>query len=36
MNKPNNKRIWRNVRYYLWLCTAKGQSPETIRGKKSA
>lgn len=35
MNKPNNKRIWCCVRYYLWLCTAKGQSPDTIRGKKA-
>lgn len=35
MDKPNNKRIWCCARYYLWLCAAKGQSPETIRGKKA-
>jgi len=33
MRKPNNKRIWCCVKYYLYLCQAKGQAPDTIRGK---
>jgi integrase/recombinase XerD len=35
MIKPQSKRIWRNVRYYLELCLAKGQASDTIRGKRS-
>lgn len=35
MEKPTSKHIWRCVVYYLWLCLAKGQSTETIRGKRS-
>ncbi len=35
MEKPSTKHIWRCVIYYLWLCLAKGQASDTIRGKKS-
>lgn len=35
MEKPTSKHIWRCVVYYLWLCLAKGQSTDTIRGKRS-
>jgi len=35
MEKPLTKRIWRCVHYYLALCLARGQSPDTIRGKKA-
>jgi integrase/recombinase XerD len=35
MEKPTNNRIWRCVKYYLALCAAKGQAPDTIRGKHS-
>ncbi len=35
MLKPTNNRIWRCVKYYLALCEAKGQAPDTIRGKYS-
>ena len=33
MEKPNTKRIWRCVKYYLELCQARGQSPTTIHNK---
>jgi len=32
---PNTSRLWQCVRYYLKLCLARGQSPDTIRGKKA-
>lgn len=35
MEKPATKRIWRCVKYYLDLCSAKAQAPDTIRGKKA-
>lgn len=35
MEKPCTKRIWRCVHYYLALCQAKGQAPDTLRGKRS-
>jgi integrase/recombinase XerD len=35
MQKPTTKRIWCCVRYYLELCQARGQAPDTIRGKKA-
>lgn len=35
MQKPVTNRIWRCVRYYLALCAAKAQAPDTIRGKKA-
>ena len=35
MEKPTTKRIWRCVKYYLELCLAKGQSSDTVRGKRS-
>jgi integrase/recombinase XerD len=35
MQKPTTKRIWRCTKYYLELCEAKGQAPDTIRGKFS-
>ncbi|MCP4984800.1 MAG: tyrosine-type recombinase/integrase [Colwellia sp.] len=35
MEKPTTKRIWRCVKYYLRLCSAKGQAEDTLRGKKS-
>ncbi|WKD26181.1 tyrosine-type recombinase/integrase [Pseudoalteromonas sp. KG3] len=35
MDKPTSRRIWLCVKYYLWLCEARGQSPDTIRGKKA-
>jgi integrase/recombinase XerD len=35
MQKPTSKRIWRCVKYYLEVCEAKGQAPDTIRGKYS-
>ena len=34
MQKPTTKRIWRCVKYYLELCLAKGQSSDTVRGKR--
>lgn len=36
MEKPSTKRLWRCVNYYLQLCAAKGQAPDTITGKKSS
>ena len=35
MLKPETKRIWRCVKYYLALCLAKGQASDTVRGKYS-
>jgi len=35
MEKPKSRHIWRCVKYYLKVCLAKGQSPDTIRGKYS-
>ena len=35
MVKPSTKRIWRCAKYYFELCLAKGQSSDTIRGKRS-
>lgn len=35
MEKPITNRIWRNVRYYLELCRAKGDAEDTIRNKKA-
>lgn len=35
MHKPSTNRIWRCTRYYLELCKANGQAPDTIRGKYS-
>lgn len=35
MEKPTTKRIWRCVKYYLELCLAKGQSSDTVLGKRS-
>tara|TARA_R110001583_G_scaffold54668_1_gene167003 strand:+ start:1718 stop:2671 length:954 start_codon:yes stop_codon:yes gene_type:complete len=34
MHKPTTKRIWRCARYYFELCLAKGQSSDTLRGKR--
>ena len=34
MQKPCTNRIWRCVKYYLELCLAKGQSSDTVRGKR--
>ena len=34
MVKPTTKRIWRCVQYYLELCLARGQSSDTVRGKR--
>jgi integrase/recombinase XerD len=34
VNKPTTKRIWRCAKYYLELCLAKGQSSDTVRGKR--
>ncbi len=35
MIKPITSRIWRCISYYLELCLAKGQSTDTVRGKRS-
>ncbi len=35
MEKPATNRIWRNVRFYLELCRAKGDAEDTIRNKKA-
>ncbi|MBC3766704.1 tyrosine-type recombinase/integrase [Neptunicella marina] len=34
MNKPTTNRIWRCAKYYFELCLAKGQSSDTVRGKR--
>lgn len=34
MKKPTTKRIWRCARYYFELCLARGQSSDTVRGKR--
>jgi len=34
VNKPATKRIWLCVKYYLELCLARGQSSDTVRGKR--
>jgi integrase/recombinase XerD len=34
MEKPTTKRIWRCAKYYFELCLAKGQSSDTVRGKR--
>jgi integrase/recombinase XerD len=34
VNKPTTKRIWRCAKYYFELCLAKGQSSDTVRGKR--
>ena len=36
MDKPTTKRIWRCAKYYFELCLAKGQSSDTVRGKRGA
>jgi integrase/recombinase XerD len=35
MRKPTTKRIWRCAKYYFALCLARGQSTDTVRGKRS-
>lgn len=35
MEKPTTRRIWRCVRYYLQLCEAKGDAPDTIINKRA-
>jgi integrase/recombinase XerD len=34
VKKPTTKRIWRCARYYFELCLARGQSSDTVRGKR--
>lgn len=34
MDKPTTNRIWRCAKYYFELCLAKGQSSDTVRGKR--
>lgn len=36
MDKPESNHIWDCTQYYLKLCLAKGQSSDTVRGKKSS